>query len=144
MELKELRPELQQLIAQRGLTLAEEEGLPVLKNDTYRFAWVNIGESILGGEYDPNCPGDAVALRFDVMEISEDDPDGSKLVSNGSFCTCVTDDTPFEELVVLLLQVYDAYTPKLQAGESCKKVGELLSWLGSNRDISALLAQELN
>jgi hypothetical protein len=142
MKFNDLSPELRKRLRKEELTLIDGE-FPILQNEKYRFEWEDIGESILGGDYDPDDPEDKSALRFYVSRLDDDDPEYCEEVDDGSFCTYVTDDTPFEELVVLLLHVYEGYYPKLLAGESCKKVGELLSWLGCDSAVTKLIAQEL-
>lgn len=128
---KKISTELEEELIKRDLLLVCKEGsLPTIVGSRLKVEWEALGESILGGDYDSSNPNDEEVLRFYVSKAIEEDA-YYEPVSDGSFCTCVLANTENEILIRFLLTIFDRYLECIEAGKSCKKTGEELSWLSS-------------
>lgn len=106
----------------------------VVERGDIRVEWDDLGESLLGGDWDPEEePDENSVLRFYVRRRTDDlacYPDGWEDVEDASYCTAFPAETSTMEerdqaLRLLLDRVYD----RAAAGESIKKLCEELSWI---------------
>lgn len=97
-----------------------------LTRGNVQVSWVSLGESLLGGDFDPAEPGDVEVLRFDVYEKIGGEWEA---VDDASYCTQVPVDTDTELLKQHLLQIMNTVYDRVMRGESIKKICESLSWL---------------
>ena len=95
--------------------------------DTVKVEWVDLGESLHGGDYDPEDPKDVSVLRFDGYYWDED-TEWTEL-NDSSYCTQVPVDTPKPILNEMLRHIADEYLACHESGASVKKIGERLSWI---------------
>jgi hypothetical protein len=95
-----------------------------------------IGEG-RSGEYNEDDPEDIELLRFTVYRKNPDHPtintpwewDAWEQVEDASYCTQVPVDTPAEILSLSLARIFNEVYSYVEAGQSIKKICELLSWI---------------
>ena len=92
-------------------------------DDELRVDWYRAGEGYWG-DYNPENPDDDELLRFDVYKKV----DGNwEAVDDASYCTTILAETETEKLVKPLFIIFKEY--KNADLDSCKKLGEALSWI---------------
>jgi hypothetical protein len=91
-----------------------------------------IGEGIFG-EYDSEDELDMPLLRFDVEKFTyyNDNAYGDwEMVDNGSYCTRIHADTPWNEVVQYLLVIMDRVYFHVENDSSIKRLCEMMSDIG--------------
>jgi hypothetical protein len=96
-----------------------------------RVVFEYLGEG-LSGDYDESDPDDVAFLRFTIYKRtghSGEDWIDWEAIEDASYCTQIRTDTPAETLSLLIARIFNEVYGKVEAGQSIKKVCELLSWL---------------
>lgn len=102
-----------------------------LMSGDVKVVWEAIGEG-RSGEYNEDDPDDVELLRFSVYRKSIDpnNPWNDWIeVDNASYCTQIPVDTPVETLTLLLARIFNEVYDYVVAGQSIKRICELLSWI---------------
>lgn len=100
-----------------------------------RVEWEDLGESIEGGEWMDDEPIENSVLRFyvrrrDTSPDAESYGDGWEDIEDASYCTSFpAETTTMEERDQALRLILDRVYDQAAAGESIKKICELLSWI---------------
>lgn len=97
-------------------------------------AWVNLKEGF-NGDYDPDNPDDVNLLRIDLYQKTDGEWEA---VEGASYCTQIPVGTDESILKSGLRYALDNFRAAL-SGESrlsIRKVGEALSWIGTDYDFS--------
>lgn len=99
-----------------------------------RVGFVELGEGLLGGEYDDTRPGDVEVLRFDVAVRQ---PNGTyETIDNGSYCTALPVATPTAVQLKVLAFIADVVEPARRQGNGgVKRLLERLSWIGAQEAV---------
>lgn len=101
------------------------------EDDRVAVEWEDIGEGVLGGEFDPENPDDEPRLRFTVLTRGVVS-DQWIPVDDGSYCTDVHGDTEVSILIELAQIILADVGNAVCEGESIKKACERLSWMDAS------------
>jgi hypothetical protein len=102
--------------------------LPSITRRNIKIDWVDLSESIHGGDWEEGNPEEEAMLRFDVYSRKRKNAPWEP-VEDASYCTLVPATTPRPILNKLLEYLMDEYEPAIVGGWSVKKLGERLSWI---------------
>jgi DNA-directed RNA polymerase subunit RPC12/RpoP len=106
------------------INIYPDEETPVeIFDKELRASWYRAGEGYWG-DYNPENPEDRELLRFDIDKMTEN---GWEAVDDASYCTAVPADTEIDKLVKGIYIIFKEY--KDVDLDSCKKLGEALSWI---------------
>ena len=115
-----------------------EDNIPLsIRDNTLRADWVNIGESLTGGEYKRGTPKYMNALRFDVYKKPEwaldlDETNSIwEILEDGSYCTMMPATVSPQILEASLRHIISQYRMAIESeGEiSIRATAAKLSWL---------------
>lgn len=112
-------------------TTTVELGHSVERGDI-RVEWDDLGESVLGGDWEDDEPAENSVLRFYVRRRTTDTecyPDGFEDIDDASYCTSFPAETAMEDRDQALRLILDRVYDPAAAGESIKKLCEELSWI---------------
>jgi hypothetical protein len=98
-----------------------------LTEDDVRVEWEAIGESLYGGEVNPDDPDDVEVLRFYVLKRNEHGE--WEEVADASYCTRVPTTATAAQRKKGLEVLMNRFHDPVMEGESVKKLGEEMSWI---------------